>query len=88
MELEFELDEVEYGNDYFSAVLVVEGSIETDVLDGEAWGRPFHHETKGFVVEDATLFIYDHDGGELAHLEDVDYSEYITEDELQSKALD
>lgn len=87
MELQIELDSIEYNNDTYSGVLIIEGSIETDCLSGEAWGRSFSHETRGFEVQSSTLFIDGHDGEELATIEDPDLYSYVTEEQIQEAAI-
>ena len=86
MQLEFELTEIEYANDYFDAVLVVDGHMESDSLTTEFQGHVATHHSSWFEVDEATLYIYDHNGEELKQLDNVDYTEYVYDSEVQELA--
>lgn len=83
MQLEIELNDYTDDQGAFGAVLVLEVSKETEDRSGEAWGAPFHDVVHYHVVNEATLFTYDKDGGDLREIPNVDYTDFISDEKLE-----
>jgi len=89
MELEFELDDyVNEEHREFGAILVVEArKTKEEICAHNVAGDLQSYGFDSYEIDDARLFTYDQDGGEVRDFE-VDPFEYIRESELVDRLED
>lgn len=87
--MEIYIDIPEYTeNGAFGATLVLDATLIEHNERIEAYGRVMLSKQYEVVVSDARLFECDQDGGETELNQDVEYTDFISDDELVLKLIE